>query len=293
MIKLLKRLIPLKARNFIKLVVPYGLVEWRIRRVKNIELQWREAYHEERRSRIIAIEQSPAGTICGNDYEQVISFLKNHGVPDAHLQGGSVPKASLEFLYEHVFKLIDSTPPLGLHIGNFVGVSLAFFSASLRDRHPDAITVSLDPNVPHRGIANPQAHVSALLTACGLQQNTMIIAGYSNRKSISNDGAIFDGYDPQKEFITEAACEDSLRNLALICPKTFDVVMIDGNHEASYLISEIRDILPLLKPGAFVILDDVDEAWIEIRDVFTNIASLGLTPLTTDGRVGIARLAFG
>jgi hypothetical protein len=66
---------------------------------------------------------------------------------------------------------------------------------------------------------------------------------------------------------------------------------MDGNHEASYLAKEIQTVLPLLKLGGFVILDDVDTGWAEIREVFSKIASFGLEPIGTDERVGIARLS--
>jgi hypothetical protein len=119
----------------------------------------------------------------------------------------------------------------------------------------------------------------------------MIIAGYSGKKSISNDGVVFENYDPQKEFSKEFACEESMRNLSTLCPRSFDLIMMDGNHEASYLTNEIQGALPLLKAGGFVILDDVDKVWIEIEEVFLNITAFGLQVIGADGRVGIARLS--
>jgi hypothetical protein len=65
---------------------------------------------------------------------------------------------------------------------------------------------------------------------------------------------------------------------------------MDGHHEASYLAGEIQTVLPLMRLGGFVILDDVDAAWAEIREVFSQIASFGLEPIGTDDRVGIAQL---
>ena len=120
----------------------------------------------------------------------------------------------------------------------------------------------------------------------------MVIAGYSGRKSISNDGIIYNNYDPQKEFANECACEDTLINLKALCSQPFDLIMMDGNHEGTYLANEIQTVLPLLKPGGFLVLDDVDATyWSEIADVFAKIKTFGLQPVGADGRVGVAQLS--
>jgi hypothetical protein len=252
----------------------------------------RPAFHEERRKLIDSVRSTKETiSIQGDDYEQVISFLKGRGLPERHLREGSVPQGSLEFIREKVIsKLVTTRPLTGLHIGNFVGVSLAFITVSLVKRHPGSLVISIDPNIPHRGIVNPQFHVSALLSACGVQKNSLIVAGYSGSKNVSNDGVIFEGYDPSNEFSGESACEDALSNISRFCPESLDLVFLDGNHNANYLLSEIRQIIPVLRNESFVVLDDVDHYWAEIRDVFHKIPSLGLVILGTDGRVGIAQL---
>jgi len=62
-------------------------------------------------------------------------------------------------------------PQIALHIGNFVGISLAYLTCFLAEQHCDSLVVGVDPDVPHRGIRHPQEHVAALLTACGLENN--------------------------------------------------------------------------------------------------------------------------
>lgn len=284
-------------KRYLRAVTPYGLVELRreqlAQRAHEAADVEKAAFHADRRQRIAAVTVSKgAAEIEGDCGEQVITFLRGRGLSEAHLLEGSVPQSSLEYVRENVIvPTVPTRPLIALHIGNFVGVSLAFLAAAVKERHPDSLVVSIDPNLTHRGISNPQAHVSALLAACGLQRNTMIIAGYSGQKSISNDGVVFDEYDPRIEFLKESACEESLRNLSILCRHTFDLVLMDGNHEASYLVNEIQTALKLLKLGGFVILDDVDTAWAEIQDVFSHITSFGLDPIGTDGRVGIARLS--
>jgi predicted O-methyltransferase YrrM len=283
-------------KRILKAITPHALVEMRraavAARSQKAALALRSAFHAERRRLIASVEDAQVGAaIRGDDYERVIAFLRGGGLSDRDLREGSMPAESLEFIRERAISQLDASRPLrALHIGNFVGVSLAFLAAALVRRHPESLVVSIDPNLIHRGITNPQAHVSALLSACGLQRNNLIVAGYSGRKSVSNDGTVFEGYDPAKEFSNEFACEESLRNIGQLCPRSFDFVCHDGNHEATYLLNEIKQVLPLLRKGGFVVLDDVNAWWAEIRDVFLNLSSLGLEPVGTDGRVGIARL---
>jgi len=285
-------------QQVLRAITPYGLVEFRRARLAQSAPPEPSAayaaFHAERRRRMAGVNLiSHSAVIQGDDCGQTLAFLKARGLPEAQLIQCSIPQPSLEYIRERAILLLDASGPLtALHIGNFVGVSLAFLAAALRQRHPDSLVVSMDPNLAHRGVSHPQAHVAALLAACGLQRNTMIIAGYSGRKSISNDGVVFDGYDPQKEFANECACENSLQNLNALCSAAFDVVLMDGNHEASYLAGEIQAVLPLLKRGGFVVLDDVNAAWAEIREVFSRITAFGLEPVGSDGRVGLARLGL-
>jgi hypothetical protein len=65
-------------------------------------------------------------------------------------------------------------------------------------------------------------------------------AGYSGRKSVSNDGILFisengSEYDPLSHFSDEQSCEDTLSNLAVLYEGRFDFAVMDGNHEAEYL----------------------------------------------------------
>ena len=78
----------------------------------------------------------------------------------------SVPHKSLEYIREVAINRLDPKRPLkALHVGNFVGVSLVFLTSALMQRNPDSLVVSIDPNLEHHGISNPQSHVCALLAA--------------------------------------------------------------------------------------------------------------------------------
>jgi len=289
-------------RRTLRAVTPYGLVEvWRKHSVngarrlgsgKNLSQAGRPAFHSERHQRIAACETLRQSTsIHGDNPEEVIAFLAARGIDEQQVREGSIPVASLEYLRRVVHDVFATRGPVSaLHVGNFVGVSVAFVATVLKELDPSSLVVSIDPNVAHRGVLNPQAHVSALLTACGVQRNTVMIAGYSGEKNISNDGVSFAGYHPEREFLNEYACEGTLENLTKLHCRGFDLAMLDGNHDASYLVAELRLVVPLLGSGALVILDDVDESWSEIRDVFNRLEETGLRQLSTDGRIGIARL---
>jgi hypothetical protein len=284
-------------KSLLKAVLPHGLILlWQRRKAREARFAQEAAraqYHAQRKEQIAIVEDNnrPDRTLDATDYENVVAFLVQRGLPEHHVREGSVPPDSLRFVRDHAVAGLDGTRPLrALHIGNFVGVSLAYLTATLVQQQPESLMISVDPNVTHRGIAHPQSHVLALLSACGLQSNSLVLAGYSGKKSVSNDATVFDGYDPATEFYKEAATEHTLQNLGSISSGSFDLVFLDGNHEATYLVHELKSISPLLREGAYVVLDDVDAAWAEIRDVFLKISEFGLEPVAANGRVGIARL---
>ena len=102
---------------------------------------------------------------------------------------------------DHLIPATRDKPLVGLHVGNFLGVSLSHFVNYVRQRNEKSVVVSIDPELTHRGIEHPQKHVIAILNHFGLQGNAMICVGYSTSKSISNDGTAFMGengseYDP-------------------------------------------------------------------------------------------------
>jgi len=285
-------------KGLLRAITPYGLLELRrkmIDRPRQIPPNSARAlFHEERRHRIasaLTSTEDSGGSLHGEDYESVVNFIVHRGVSHVHAVEGSISKDSLAFIQKHVCEnLPRSGHPVALHIGNFLGVSLVYIAGFLTRLDEESLVIAIDPNLPHRGVSNPQDHVAALVCACGLQKNIIILAGYSGRKNVSNDGVVFESYDPGDEFGREYACEETLRNLRKIVSAKFDVVIMDGNHEADYLVCEIKSALHVMKPGSLLVLDDVNDAWDEIRDVFLTIDSLGLIPLASDGRVGIAQV---
>jgi hypothetical protein len=74
-----------------------------------------------------------------------------------------------------------------------------------------------------------------------------------------------------------------------------DVAVVDGSHNAAYLRRELEAIVPLLRVGALLVLDDVTDAWAGIRDLFGELGAPGsawpLEALDHDGRIGVLRRA--
>lgn len=280
-------------KEILRYLAPNGLVEARRARHRaKLELE-REKFHEERRSRIAkaAVERGGLGVAQVPAFEEMIAFLLDRGIPEEHLRDGSIPPKSIEFI---VSELADLLPPAqttgyrGLHVGNFVGVSLASVTGALAALNSSSVVVSIDPNLTHRGIEHPQDHVLALLSRFRLQRNSLVISGYSKTKSISNDGVTFSGYDPAASFEDEAACENCLLSLAALGVGKFHMALVDGNHEGDYVSRELTALAPLLEEGAVLVMDDVNSAWDEIASIFSSLGDYGFEAKATDGRVGLA-----
>ena len=286
-------------KKAIKAVTPYGIVALRQRilsdRASERAGRWQKEFHSRRKTNIEAatVDRLADHRIVDPlNPAEMVDFLVARGIPRVHVLEGSIPEKSLSFLNKQLeYRLPIGRPMLGLHIGNFVGVSLAYLTAALCSRHFESLVVAVDPNVPHRGIPHPQDHVVALLAATGLQGHVINIVGYSATKSVSNDGVVYDEYDPAQHYSSEASCERVLRNLSGIMHRQFDIALLDGNHEAPYLMEELGTLRPLLSPRGIVILDDIDENWTDIRDVFLRSRSLGFEPLTSDGRIGVIAIS--
>lgn len=202
-----------------------------------------------------------------------------------------MPEASFRFMAELVGEYLPRNHPVrALHIGNFVGLSLCYLSWLVRDRHPCSVVVSIDPNTPHRGIEGPQKHVFALLHRFGLLDTNLVIPGYSvNRTGGERQAASED--DVAREF----GCENVLSSLARLCGPRFDLVVIDGNHEESYLAQEVAALRDVLADGGLLVFDDISE-WQGVTRVFEDVLrDGGFVRVGDDGRVGViqARPASG
>lgn len=273
------------ARRIAGLVLPHGFVEW----IRNKKARQQFAIDNARADafkRTVSSLARPAAAPYSRS--EAISFLSGLGCDRLQVEAGSMPESSLIYSCQQLQRHLPDRPILGLHVGNFVGVSLCHYADFARRLDDSSIVLSIDPNLPHRGIRNPQERVISCLNYFGLQGNAMLLTGFTLEKNASNDGVkITSDYDPAVEFGAELSCENQLPMLSRLMPGTFDFVVIDGNHEANYLSRETAFAYRLLKSGGIMVMDDVD--WTSLGDVYRSLDRNLYEDLGADGRVGLAR----
>ncbi len=233
------------------------------------------------------------------NFEAAVAFLVENGVSEVQVREGSIPSASLDFISKTLTEHLPQRPLLGLHVGNFVGVSLAHLTATMREIDEDALVVSIDPGMPHRGIHAPDRLALGLLDRFGLTAHNLLVTGFSLGRNVRDDGYVFAedallAATPPSVAATalreDAACEQVLPNLARLLPDRFDVAFIDGNHDGDYLREELRHIDVALRPDGMLIVDDIGTAfWGGVKAAFEDLSTEGggYTQLGSDGRVGV------
>ncbi|WP_424986846.1 class I SAM-dependent methyltransferase [Microbulbifer sp. S227A] len=224
------------------------------------------------------------------DYDDAMRFAISTRRGSARdMREGSMPREALEFIASRLPKPRPNQGLRGLHIGNFVGISLAHLCDAARRLDAGAVMVSIDPNVPHRGVDAPQDLVVGLMNRYGLEDNWMPVTAFSlepspvyDLRNASGSATAFASYHGQ-------SASGGLGNLHRLGCK-FDFVLIDGNHTAWYLRRELAAIARIVRPGALIFLDDVDkENWQEVHAVFTGARSIGFDQVAHQGRVGVLR----
>ena len=263
-----------KARWAVRLITPWGIEWWLHVRPYRKALRDVEAG---------VVQETPPAE---GRVEEAIRFLVSRGLSESQVRGGSMPQASLEYTAEAIAdRLPADRPVLALHVGNFVGVSLCFFSWVVCDRHPDSVVVSVDPNIAHRGVEHPQAHALALLHRFGLLANNVVVPGYTLEHSLSD----FDAATFAAEYPDRLACENVLVSLERLCGRRFDLVVLDGDHEEGYLAREVAAVRCLLDESGIVVFDDVTEGYWEgvAKVVRYALDDDSFVELGRDGRVAI------
>lgn len=263
-----------RARWAARLVTPWGLEWWLYTRPGRNALRGIEAD---------VVREAPA---AHTRVEEAIRFLLDRGLDEHAVREGSMPEHSLNYTAELVSDRLPADRPVrALHVGNFVGVSLCYFSWLLRERHPGSVVLSIDPNTTHRGIEDPQAHVLALLHHFDLLPTNVIVPGYTLEQAITEGGA-----QSQADYLGGLACENVLASLGRLCGQGFDLVLLDGNHEETYLTRELATLRGLLAENSIVVFDDITE-WDGVVEVFTQaLQDDSFVELGQDGRVGILQV---
>lgn len=225
------------------------------------------------------VETPPQKTRVGES----IRFLVGRGLDEHDVREGSIPEASLNYLADKVLdRLRTDRPVRALHVGNFVGVSLCYVSWLVSERHPDSLVVSVDPNARHRGVEDPQSHALALLDHFGLLSRNLIITGYTLERS--------EEATTEADYSGRVAPENVLAGLHELVGARFDLVLIDGAHDESYLRREVAVLRRLLADHGILVFDDVRD-WSGVAEVFRQTAQdERFAQLGEDGRLGILQL---
>lgn len=262
-----------RVRWGIRIVTPWGL-EW---------LLWKRSIERARRRVLTARAPRAPRSPDADPVEDSIRFLVERGLDAAQVREGSIPAGSLRYLRQQVSDRLPSGRPVcALHVGNFVGVSLSYLTWLVTQRHPESLVVSIDPNIPHRQVDDPQSHLFALLEHLGMLSHNLVITGYTLERS--------DESLSQEDYGRAAASENVLSSLHSVTGSSFDLVLMDGNHDEGYLSRELAVVRRLLASNGILVLDDVVD-WPGVAAVFKRAtADQRFEKLGDDGRVGILQL---
>lgn len=285
-----------RCKSLVKSVLPYQLVIYlaKKKQARREQLTW-EVWKRQLFTAGWLTELRPDAA-ADYSYQRANDYLAELGYPlERNPDGcfaGTLSESSLAYCASFLREQFTGAPLLGLHVGNFIGVSLAYLARVVQKLHPESLIVSIDPNVQHRAVKNPLNVVVGLLNHFGLQNNAMLLTGYS-----LEPGAYYEVHPEKSQedntltrfFDRGQSCAQQLKGLEKLASRSFDFFLIDGNHEAEYLAREIDSADRLLKPGGLLILDDVYPFWPEIQRTYKAIDRNRYDRVGTDGRVGVLK----
>jgi Methyltransferase domain len=207
-------------------------------------------------------------------YEEAVSLLVDRGLDEGLVRFSSIPRDSIAFAGDVIGEHAPSGPLRVLHIGNFVGLSLAALTDIVVAHDPGSVVVSIDPNLAGMAIEDPKNHALALLAEFGLLGSNVVIEGYSMEGTADR-----------------AAGQNTLGSLERVGAR-FDVALVDGSHAIGYVRREVEAVVRLLDDGGLLMLDDVSHRFEQIRELFGELAVDDAWPLEKvdrDGRLGVLR----
>ena len=144
----------------------------------------------------------------------------------------------------------------GLQIGGFVGISHCYLANSLKN---SGTLCTIEANFKWHYIENPFLVANKLVRHFNLSSNSMLVCGYA--------------IEQMNIFISQKA--------------KFDFILLDGNHMYNDMVIEIDLSDKLLKPGGYLILDDID-FWQGPKSLYENFP-LNYEKIPLDSRAGVLR----
>jgi len=153
-------------------------------------------------------------------WQDLVDWLVFFGHDRNQVVCGSMPK-------ETILRLSQILTGNGLQIGGFVGVAHCCLARMLSYK---GTICTVDPNLTHRYIKNPLLVLFQLVQHFNLSSNSMLVCGHAN---------------------------EQMRIFAAMGMK-FDFIILDGNHDYSFVANEIKLADPILKSGGYLVLDDID-----------------------------------
>ena len=289
-------------KYLLKFVIPYNVVAfWQQLQTSHTETKQEPENWEAWKKELFAagwLKELQQDSSTDYSYNEANKYLLGLGYPlilnpDGSF-AGALPESSLNFCASFIIEYFTGKPIIGLHVGNFVGISLTYLTNVVQKLHSESLMVSIDPNIQHRDIKNPMNIVVGLLNKFGLQNNSLILTGYSLEADTYYETNPNDTFDnPTTHFLDKGlSCAHQLKGLERMAPASFDFFLIDGNHEADYLKREIESADKLLKLGGLLILDDIYSFWPELQETYSSIDETKYQKLGTDGRIGVLKKIF-
>lgn len=249
-------------RNVLRALCPHALVV-----LSDTYFKVRKTELEKKRL-ISGLRGAGRGSISDNwslvDRDAVIEFLSGRGLDSEQMNMGSIPSGDLDAILEFLKGMYRDVPLLGIHVGNFIGASLVTIAARLKQMNTRNHLLSLDPNLPHRGINGTENWVTEVLRAFNLTDMVTRLWGYSLARSDAREQVV----EPSG---SGAIPENQLRLLTKFLSGNIDFILLDGCHVSDYLESEISTAYELLRPGGAIFVDDISPvSWKNLYDVFTS-----------------------
>lgn len=208
-----------------------------------------------------------------NIRNQLVDLIASWGYERIHIPWGSMKASVLDSIIDWINNNANK-PAIGVHVGNYLGISLGILSLSLKEHDQKSLIIAIDPDLPCRGQHETEKATTMLLQSLDVEDMVLRLTGYSLWKSISGDGFKIDPeYDPKEKFDSEVAAQWQLENLAKLFTSRADFVLLDGNHEKDYLTEEVLVSYNLLRPGGAIFVDDITRHYKGVESAFHEFAS--------------------